>query len=457
MILLSFIKLPEICKECFIIDEITVIIINKDKLYREKVSEVLLKISVNIIACEDFDAAMIKLLNEHIDYAITDFNSFNYNFTIKNFTEIYPKTDLIIVSSNSSYVDGSMALKQGAHDYIDLNSELEALPSRILSNYDDRINKMRFKDDLFNNYHLFSKNEKYLKVLSHCEKVAKTNLSILLIGEPGTGKEVLAKYIHVCSPGISNKFIPLHCNSYTEEALEAELFGRETEGKFELASSGTLFLNEVGDISEPTQIKLLKVLDSKKVSRLGSDEERIVDCKLISSTSKDLYKEVIEGNYREDFFFRINSIVINVPPLRERPEDLDDLIEYFLKRSQKEYGITINSIDPEAKEFLYGYDYPGNLRELKTVIDRMVVLSVDGRITKDGIPILFNIRKEITVPRAESYRSIIPFKEYKRESESGYLQWVLDQTGGNVTEAAKKLNISARQLFNKINEYNLKK
>lgn len=311
--------------------------------------------------------------------------------------------------------------------------------------------------DLFSEYHLRSKNEKFLKVLSHCEKVAKTNLSILLIGEPGTGKEVLAKYIHACSPRITNKFITLHCSSYPEDMLEAELFGREIPGKFELSNNGTLFLNEVGDISEATQLKLLKVLDTNKVTRLGSDQEKMIDCKIISSTSKDLYTEIKEGTYRDDFFFRISSIVINVPPLRERPEDLEDLIEYFLKKSQLEYGITINSIDPKAKEFLYSYDYPGNLRELKTVVDRMVVLSVDGRITKDGIPILFNIKKEINIPKAESYKHIITFKEYKKESEASYLQWVLDQTGGNVTEAARKLNISARQLFNKINEYDLKK
>lgn len=318
------------------------------------------------------------------------------------------------------------------------------------------INNITLKEDLLNNYHLSSKNAKFLKVLSHCEKVANTNLSILLIGEPGTGKEVLANYIHVCSPRISNKFIPVHCSSYPDN-LAAELFGREMEGKLELANNGTLFLNEVGDINEATQVKLLKVLDTKKVSRLGSDQEKIIDTKIISSTSKDLYTEVKKGNYRDDFFYRISSIVINVPPLRERPEDLDELIHYFLKKSQAEYGITVESIEPEAKEFLYNYDYPGNLRELKTVVDRMVVLSVDGRITKDGIPILFNIKKEISLPKTDNYKSIISFKEYKKESEASYLQWVLDKTGGNVTEAARKLNISARQLFNKINEYNLKK
>jgi len=445
------------CARSDTINEITAIIINREKSYLEKVTEVLSKISVNIISCDNFDIAVGKILNESIDYVITDFNIFTDSVSIRSFTEAYPMTDLIIVSTNPSYAEGSRALKQGALDYFDLEKELVTLPLKILDYYDDKQNKAKLKEELYNNYHLSSKNEKYLKVLSHCEKVAKTDLSILLIGEPGTGKEVLAKYIHVCSPRISNKFIALNCSSYSEETLEAELFGREMEGKFELADNGTLFLNEVGDISEANQIKLLKVLDTKKVSRLGSDKEKMIDCKLISSTSKDLYTEVINGNYREDFFFRINSIVINVPPLRERLEDLDELIRYFLKKSQDEYGITINSIDPEAKEFLYNYDYPGNMRELKTVVDRMVVLSAGGRITKDGIPLLFNIRKEINVPKTESYKTILAFKDYKKESEARYLQWVLDQTNGNVTEAARRLKISARQLFNKINEYDLKK
>lgn len=417
----------------------------------------LTKISVNIIGCDNFDTAVDKLLNERIDYVITDYSVFNESFTIKNFIESYPKSDLIIVSTNSSYADGSIALNQGAHDYIDLEKELVSLPLKILDYHADKNNKAKLKELLFKNYHLSSKNENYLKMLSHCEKVAKTNLSILLIGESGTGKEVLAKYIHACSPRISNRFITLHCSSYPDEMLETELFGRDMEGKFELANNGTLFLNEVGDICEATQLKLLKVLDTKKVSRIGCDKERIIDCKIISSTSRDLYSEVKEGAYRDDFFYRISSIVINVPPLRERPEDLDELINYFLKKSQAEYGITIDSIDPEAKEFLYSYDFPGNLRELKTAVDRMVVLSVNGRITKDGIPILFNIKKEITMPKTESYKNIVSFKEFKKESEANYLQWVLEQTGGNVTEAARRLNISARQLFNKINEYDLKK
>jgi DNA-binding NtrC family response regulator len=441
----------------FIIDNLTIIIINSEKSYIDKLTEVFSKISANLIHCVDFDTAMTKMLNERVDYVITDYNVSCDDSYIKNFKKAYPLTDLIIVTNHPSYKDGSLALKQGALDYVDLDKELILLPLMIIDHFSNKKNKAKLKEEFFKNYHLDSKNEKYLKMISHCEKVAKTNLSILLMGEPGTGKEVLAKYIHICSPRITNKFIALHCSSYTGEMLDEELFGRDMEGKLELSNNGTLFLNEAGDISESTQLKLLKVFDTKKVSRLGSDHERLINSKIISSTSKDLYTAVKNGTYRDDFFYRISSIVINVPPLRERLEDLDELIKYLLKKSQEEHNISIESIDPEAKEFLYNYDYPGNLRELKTVVDRMVVLSVEGRITKDGIPILFNIKKEISLPKAESFKNIISFKDYKKESEATYLKWVLEQTNGNVTEAARKLNISARQLFNKINEYDLKK
>lgn len=331
---------------------------------------------------------------------------------------------------------------------------------------------MRPNENLLSNFMLKSNNESFNKMLIQCEKVAKSKTNILLIGESGTGKEVAAKYIHMCSSRCNNNFVAVNCSSYTESLLESELFGYEQgsftgaikskQGKFELANNSTLFLDEVGEINMSTQVKLLRVLETKKVERLGSNEEKHIDFKLISATNRDLTSEVMKGNLREDFFYRISSIVIHVPPLRERKEDLDELIKYFLELSQKENDIKINNIDSEAFEFLLNYDYPGNIRELKSIIDRMVVLSTDGIITKDGIPILFNIHKKSqstlnTSLISNKTNSIIPFRNFKEETESEYLQWVLAQTGGNVAEAARKLEISSRQLFNKIRDYNLQK
>ncbi len=254
--------------------------------------------------------------------------------------------------------------------------------------------------------------------------------------------------------------------------MESELFGYEQgsftgavkskQGKFELADNGTLFLDEVGEINLSTQVKLLRVLETKKVERLGSNKEKLIDFRLISATNKDLTNEVLANNFREDFFYRISSIVIRVPSLRERKEDLNELINFLLKKSQKENEIAINYIEPEAEKFLHSYDYPGNIRELKSIIDRMVVLSNDGVITKDGIPIMFDIRKKSNkstydIQDFTSYDKVITLQDFKNKAESEYLQWVLDQTGGNVAEASRQLSISSRQLFNKINKYDLKK
>lgn len=452
-----------------IINEIKILIVNGEKHYVDAITTVLLKITKHVVASQSFEKAINELSDEIFDIVITDFNLFNKNFTIKNFSEAYPNTELIIVATKPSYSDGSFSLQSGAKEYIDLKCEITSIPNKILNILSERNNMAKLREDLLNNYLLDSKNESYNKMLSHCEKVAKSKANILLTGESGTGKEVAAKYIHLCSPRKVNSFVAVNCSAFTETLLESELFGHEQgsftgamkskQGRFEYANNGTLFLDEVGDINLTTQVKLLRVLETKKVERLGSNIERLIDFRLISATNKDLFSEILDNNFREDFFYRISSIVIHVPSLKERRDDLENLIKYFLEKSQEENDIKISSIETEAENFLYSYEYPGNIRELKSIIDRMVVLSVDGRITKDGIPILYNIRKNASNLSHEkaNFEKIITFKNFKSKMESEYIEWVLEQTGGNVAEAARQLDISSRQLFNKIKEYDIKK
>lgn len=426
----------------------------------------------NIKCVYSIENAFNELSNMAYDFFITDFLLFNKDFTINSFTDNFSQTDLIIAASEPSYSQESSALRSGAKEYVDIKSGIDFLPKILFNLHHDKKDKIKFKEKLLNTYMMDSSNESYNKMLSQCEKVARSKANVLLIGESGTGKEVAAKYIHLCSNRSSNSFIAVNCSSFTETLLESELFGYEQgsftgavkskQGKFELADSGTLFLDEVGEINLSTQVKLLRVLETKKAERLGSNKEKLIDFRLISATNKDLVNEVLTNNFREDFFYRISSIVIKVPPLRERREDIDKLIEFFLEQSQNENEITIRKIEPEAEKFLYSYDYPGNIRELKSIIDRMVVLSSDGVITKDGIPILFDIHKKshsikINTAKNASYEKIIPLYNFKHDVEAEYLQWVLEQTGGNAAEAARQLGISSRQLFNKINEYNLKK
>ena len=306
------------------------------------------------------------------------------------------------------------------------------------------------ENDMKKKFFFNTKSPAYRRALEDCERVAASNVNVLLIGESGSGKDVAAQYIHACSRRSDMPLIAVNCNAYTESLLEAELFGHEQgaftgaikgrAGKFELADKSTLFLDEVGDINLTTQVKLLRAIETKR-----------------TATNRDLVAKVRNSTFREDFFYRISTIVIRIPALKERKEDLVDMIHFFLEESQRVNQIRIDSIDEKAWDFLINYDYPGNIRELRNHVDRMVVLSKNHVITTEGIPILYNLKTtdDDSPSTAFTQAGIVPWREFKRRSEKEYLQWVLNQMGWNISATAYKLGISARQLFNKINEYNL--
>jgi len=333
-----------------------------------------------------------------------------------------------------------------------------------------------------NDYCIETSSPVFQKTLAFCVKVAGSDANILLIGESGTGKEMAARYIHQLSRRKANSFIAVNCSAYTETLLESELFGHEQGaftgatkskvGKLESAHKGTLFLDEIGDTNPITQIKLLRVIETKQIEPVGSNFPHHVDFRLISATNRDLHEAIETGVFREDFFYRISTVVIRIPALRERTEDMDILISFFLQKSQADNKKEIREMVPEVRKFLYEYDYPGNVRELKNIVDRMVILSEDGVITKDCLPILYSMKakekkeaRESLVSKQEQpvylqsqeFDDILPLHDYKRLTEERYLKWVLQQVGGNVAEAARRLHVSRRQLFYKINKYNIKK
>lgn len=327
--------------------------------------------------------------------------------------------------------------------------------------------EIKNKDDMKKNFFLDTKSPAFAEALRYCEKVAASNVNVLLIGESGTGKDVAARYIHYCSLRDSHEMVAVNCSAFTETLLESELFGYEQgaftgatkskKGKFELAHQGTLFLDEIGDTSLVTQIKLLRVIENKAFERIGSNTPMHIDFRLICATNKDLEENIMDGEFREDFFYRISTIAIRIPPLRDRKEDLRDMIDFFLKQSSTENKRVIKHIEPEVMDFLLDYDYPGNIRELKNTIDRLVVLSENGMIKKDELPILYAIGRKNSGNSKEAYDAIVPLKVFQKENEAKYLQWVLKQVDGNVAEASRRLEISSRQMFNKINEYGLRK
>ena len=429
-----------------------ILIICQDHDFIEKITSSLSNTAYNIAYCISFKEALAKLSTNKYNVLISDYAVWKEKFPLEEL-EGYGK-DINLISVKNSEKD------------------FKSLPVRLEELFNNQDSKTLAKKQIFADYCFESENPSFNKMICSCEKVADSNANILIIGESGSGKEISAKYIHACSKRNQHPFMEVNCSAYSDTLLESELFGHEQgaftgaiksrDGKFLSANKGTLFLDEVGDISLSIQIKLLRTLETKKIERIGSDVSLQIDFRLISATNKNLTSGILTNHFREDFFYRISTIVIQVPPLRERKEDYKKLIDYFLKKSQVENSRRITQIEPDVQEFLYTYDYPGNIRELKNIIDRMVILSDNGVINSDCLPVLHSIRKDTlkeNSPRSPSildFETIVSFQEFKRQSETEYLKWVFEKVGWNVAEAARKLNLSTRQLFNKINEYNLR-
>ncbi|WP_200868664.1 sigma-54-dependent transcriptional regulator [Bacillus cihuensis] len=415
--------------------------------------------------------AFEMMKNDSFDVVITDLMmpTINGIQVLKHIKEYYPKTQVIIITGYGTIENAVEAIKKGAltyfikgHDPENLLQEIENIKSMkeegVLKNLD---NEKQFSE--VNGFLLETKSKVFAKTLEIAQKAAKSNVNILILGESGVGKEVFARFIHDSSRRSSGSFVPINCHSFSESLLESELFGHEKGaftgaattriGRFETADGGTLFLDEIGDTSLDTQVKLLRVLESKSIQKVGSNASIKLDFRLVSATNQNLQEEITLGNFREDFFYRISSIVIRIPPLRARKEDLEGLIAFFMKKAQKEQMIKISNMEPEVKNFLLQYDYPGNVRELKNIIERLVVLSEDGVITKDTLPICTNYEKKLDESRGFEIK---PLKDIRKDFEIEYIQKVLHACSGNLTEAARHLAISRRQLFNKVSDYGLK-
>jgi len=327
-------------------------------------------------------------------------------------------------------------------------------------------------------YLLETRNSQMKKIYELAKKVAPSSSTVLILGESGTGKEVLAKYIHFCSKR-KGPFVTINCAAIPEELLEAELFGYEKgaftgaikskPGKFEIANKGTLFLDEIGDLSLKLQAKLLRVIQEKQVERLGSDHSIKVDVRILAATNKDLEKEVQEGRFREDLFFRLNVIPIKLPPLRERKEDIPLLTQFFLKRICEREGIEEKKFTSQAIKALLNYPWPGNIRELENFVERVVILSENNIIGIEDLSLStlsskLQIRESLTEDKDMliKYLSLpqisedgIELNKLLKEIEVYYLKKALELSKGVKTKAAKLLGLNRTTFIEKLKKYNL--
>ncbi len=389
--------------------------------------------------------------------------------------EEHAEQDVIIVTGYGTVKNAVDAMKRGAFSYFIKGHD----PDELLLDIDKlmRIVDLKFKsealkDSISTEFVMGSKNEKLKDAIRIIESAADSNANILLLGESGVGKEVFANYIHKLSERSDNPFIAVNCHAFSESLLESELFGHEKGaftgatdrriGRFEAAHEGTLFLDEIGDTSLSTQAKLLRSLESKRIERIGSNVSIDVDFRLVSATNRDLRSMVSDQSFREDLFYRLSTITVEIPPLRERKEDIPDLVKFFLNKAQLDMKKDIHTIEDPVWRFLEKYDYPGNIRELKNIIERFVVLARSGTISTKDIPAGYE--NETATDLAESVDSpgqytsqVVPLREFRKDAETSYIQRILEQNNYNMTQTSKVLGISRRQLFNKITEYGIKK
>ncbi|MFN3921163.1 MAG: sigma-54 interaction domain-containing protein [Caldimicrobium sp.] len=376
---------------------------------------------------------------------------------------------LILVAEEISLEKAIELIRKGVKDIKLLRSPLELIERSVLAALEER--NLLVLEDLF-----LTCDPKMLKILGALEEVAQTKAPVLLIGESGTGKELLARYIHQKSPRREGPFIAINCAALPDTLLESELFGYEKgafsgatfrkKGKIELAHQGTLFLDEIGELSLNLQSKLLRVLQEGEVDRLGGYHPIKVDFRLISATNRDIEKDVAENKFRSDLFYRINVITVKIPPLRERKEDVKFLAKYFLEKFSKEYGKNFKGFTDAAEKFLTKYPFPGNVRELKNMIERAVITChreyIDVKYLTNPFEESFSKEplvehwervpesgREIGIEFDNIFTEIRSLEEMEREA----ILKALKLTKGNKSRAAELLGITVRTLRNKLNEY----
>lgn len=309
-------------------------------------------------------------------------------------------------------------------------------------------------------YLLTSKNPKMKQIWKLVELVADSGANVLITGESGTGKEIIAEEIHRRSRRREKPFIAINCQQYPQNLIESELFGHEKGaytgalsrrvGKLEQASGGTVFLDEIGDLSLDVQVMLLRVLEKKEIERIGSNTVIPVDFRLLTATNRPIDELVQEKQFRQDFLYRINTIEIKLPPLRERKEDLPDFIEFFIRKFERETGKNIHRVEPETMDYLLNYDYVGNIREMKNLIERLVILSGNSGVLSLGG--LTWAETAANPGNEEKEYGEVTYREAKANFDREFILNMLQITSGNITKAAEKMGMSRRQLFNKIVE-----
>jgi two-component system, NtrC family, response regulator PilR len=454
----------------------SILVVDDEKSLRDFLVIMLEEDGYQVVTAPGVEKA-IQLIRENIfDLILTDIRMGGANGidVLDEARNTLPDTPVVMMTAYASAETAVTAMKKGAYDYISKPFKIEdiqlivknALEKRKLSK-ENRLLKSTL-NERYQLVNILGKSEPIQKIFSLVEKVAKSKATILITGESGTGKELIAKAIHFNGSRKNYPFVSINCGAMPENLLESELFGHEKGaftsadslklGLMESANKGSFFLDEVGDAPLSTQVKLLRVLQENEIMRLGSTQSIPVDLRIIAATNSNISTLVEQKSFREDLYYRLNVIPIHLPPLRERKEDIPELVEFFIKKyNALHHKAFIQGIDPDALKVFERYSWPGNVRELENVIERAVVLESEKRIRKTSLPdeLLGQLSPDkIQVP--ELNQNDMDLEKTLDQIEKKMLANALMRSDGIINKAAKKLNLSFRSMRYRIEKHNLK-
>jgi two-component system NtrC family response regulator len=442
-----------------------ILIIDDEEKLRGLLARIVKSEGFEVVEASDLKSGFKKLEHNEIDVILCDVKLPDGNGVdfLQKIKASFPLTEVILLTAYGNISDGVQAMKNGAFDYIvkgDDNDKIIPLLYKALDKVQLRKKVQQLEKRISDKYSfetIIGKSKAIGQIIDLAKRVAKTNSTVLLTGETGTGKEVFAQAIHENSSHSNKSFVALNCSTFSKEILESELFGhkqgaftgaiKDKKGFIEEANGGTLFLDEIGEMPIELQAKLLRVLETNEFIPVGETTPKKSNFRLIAATNRDLKIESEERRFRSDLYFRLNIFEINIPPLRERIKDIAPLVHFFVSKFSTSIIKKIMPVDEDFLHKLEAYKWPGNVRELKNVIERAVILANNNVLTIDGLPY------EIQHKTENNSKSMSAFS--MSSVEKLHIQKVLNYTKGNKAETARLLEIGIATLYRKLDEYNI--
>jgi len=439
-----------------------ILVVDDESIIRESLRDWLSDAGHQVLVAENGPQALEIVEKDKPGIAIVDLvmPGMNGIELLKKAREVSSGIEVIIITAYASIPTAIAAIREGAYDYIEKPfspEKVELLIGKLVEHQGLIEENVLLHQRLEKQYrfeNIIAKSAKMQQIIELIKVVAKSNATVLITGESGTGKELVARAMHSQSYRKGKPFVPVSCAALPESLLESELFGHEKgaftgahaqrKGKFEFANRGTLFLDEIGEMSANIQVHLLRVLEEKELTRVGGNELIRVDVRVISATNKDVKKAVASGQFREDLYYRLNVVTIELPPLRERKEDIPILAQHFLKKFALENQKEISGFSPEVTDFLLKYQWPGNVRELENTIERAVILAQNS-----------DVKIADLLQKNSPLVNLTLTGKSLREIERNHILNILKETGGNYSEAARILAVSRATLYNKTKIYDL--